>query len=331
MSLSGTRPTSSVSCSTERGSARALGGSAARRAADVADRETEAGLSPRGSGAAEISTSVWPPVVAPQRGREQAHRAVLAQVARAARSGRRQARPSQRSSDSPRACSSLANCAMFDEGAVGREDAGRRRRSRRGRRARLGRGRSRPRSRRGAPRPASHRANGARTNSRCDASSWRNSEARHHGLTRCRAASRRRAVHRCGLTPARWRAALARSLGGGGVEVHGKGLADQPLGVLPSSVRGRRIGFQRRASLAASTTSTASRGELEQQPVAGLGVAQPPVVALDRLLRIDQALLQRRGGRRSRPTATIAPWSCRPVTRRVDDRRSSVPIGATDG
>jgi hypothetical protein len=44
--------------------------------------------------------------------------------------------------------------------------------------------------------------------------------------------------------------------------------------------------------VAASTTSTASRARWKEQAVARLDVTQAPVVALERLLRLDEALLQ---------------------------------------
>ena len=79
-SFSGTRPTSSVICSTERGSSSVRARLGAEPPADIADREAEAGLVAVGHRRPRIPRSRRGTILAAQGGGEQPYRAVLAQI-----------------------------------------------------------------------------------------------------------------------------------------------------------------------------------------------------------------------------------------------------------
>ena len=109
-SLRGTRPTSSVNCSTDRGSSRPARESADSRRPTLRMVKPRHGWSPCGTDTAEISTSAVDPysprsVVANRRTAPCWRRLAISTLRSTP------GRPSHRSSDSPRACSSVASCA----------------------------------------------------------------------------------------------------------------------------------------------------------------------------------------------------------------------------
>jgi hypothetical protein len=104
--------------------------------------------------------------------------------------------------------------------------------------------------------------------------------------------------------------------------------ADQPVGRQPEERAGRGVGVHHLARRGVDHEHRLARA-LEQQAVAGLDVAQPPVVALERLLRLDEALLQGGHGAQVAPDqdhgavvqadARVRHGQIGPVERRVVD------------
>ena len=79
------------------------------------------------------------------------------------------------------------------------------------------------------------------------------------------------------------------------VEAFGKLAARDLAGIQAEQLHGRRIGFYDAQGGGVEDQHGFGR-ELEQQAIAGLGVAHARVFAIDGLLRIDQPLLQHRDG-----------------------------------
>ena len=225
-------------------------------------------------------------------------------------------RPIQRSSGSPRACASVLACTRSRKAALARQDAAlgvdddeslrhgaddarRRRRLRRRRRdARLAEARQQNEQMRGAVLTKQRTREQHRRLARAPAATWTLST---------RGATRAAATKDCAACRLRR------------VEQLGERLADQPSWrPRPSSAAAAGLASTH-ALVAGIDDQHRLGGELKQQAIALFGVADARVFALHRLLRLGEALLQRRHARASRGR----PRGC--ACRRRSGSRSSAP------